>query len=130
MQDLPSGSQVKITGFVVHYKKLSSALKPAQLTFTPRINAAVVGKETALNGANNPNGRELTYKIAGLADTDYSIEKTEAGINVTVNKTGSYTLRAESLEDGELIFTWEPLVLFINKVTSFASPFQERESLS
>ena len=96
-----SGSQVKITGFVVHYKKLSSALKPSQLTFTPRINAAVVGKKTALNGANNPNGRELTYKIAGLADTDYSIEKTEAGINVTVNKTGSYTLRAESLEDGE-----------------------------
>ena len=83
------------------YKAVGSDLKPAQLTFFPRINAAVVGKKTALNGASNPNGRELTYKIAGLADTDYSIEKTEAGINVTVNKTGSYTLRAESLEDGE-----------------------------
>jgi len=94
-------ANVDIQGFNVFYKAVGSDLKPAQLTFSPRINAAVVGKKTALNGANNPNGRELTYKIAGLADTDYSIEKTEAGINVTVNKTGSYTLRAESLEDGE-----------------------------
>lgn len=96
-------SVTTIQGFNVFYKYADSSLKPASLSFdaATRVSSAIVGKQTALNGAKNPNDLELTYKIAGLADTDYSIEKTEEGINVTVNKSGSYTLRAESEKNEE-----------------------------
>ncbi len=62
-------SVTTIQGFNVFYKYADSSLKPASLSFdaATRVSSAIVGKQTALNGAKNPNDLELTYKIAGLA---------------------------------------------------------------
>ncbi len=98
---LTPNETVALEGLNVFYKKEESTLKPAELTFTPRVNAVMVGEVAHLNGANNPNGRVLSYSIACLEDGDYIIETTENGIDVLVDKVGSYTLRAESEKDAE-----------------------------
>lgn len=91
-------NQLKISKINVMWDASGSDMKPAQLTFTPNVNGIYVNEEAEINAVNNPEGRTITYSIAGLNADQYTITPSEDGktMKVRVNTPGTYTLEARS----------------------------------
>ncbi|MDE6408971.1 MAG: hypothetical protein K2K81_01815 [Muribaculaceae bacterium] len=92
----------QISKIFVLYEAATSALESAKLSFSPTVNGIIAGEEATINAVNNPYGREVTYTIDNVENTEnetlYTIEPTEDGKNlkVWVKNPGYYTLRATS----------------------------------
>ncbi len=91
-------NQLKISKINVMWDASGSDMKPAQLTFAPNVNGIYVNEEAEINAVNNPEGRTITYSIAGLNADQYTITPSEDGktMKVRVNTPGTYTLEARS----------------------------------
>lgn len=91
-------NQLKISKINVMWDASGSDMKPAQLTFAPNVNGIYVNEEAEINAVNNPEGRTITYSIAGLNADQYTITPSEDGktMKVLVNTPGTYTLEARS----------------------------------
>lgn len=91
-------NQLKISKINVMWDASGSDMKPAQLTFTPNVNGIYVNEEAEINAVNNPEGRTITYSIAGLNADQYTITPSEDGktMKVLVKTPGTYTLEARS----------------------------------
>ncbi len=91
-------NQLKISKINVMWDASGSDVKPAQLTFAPNVNGIYVNEEAEINAVNNPEGRTITYSIAGLNADQYTITPSEDGktMKVLVNTPGTYTLEARS----------------------------------
>ncbi len=91
-------NQLKISKINVMWDASGSDMKPAQLTFAPNVNGIYVNEEAEINAVNNPEGRTITYSIAGLNADQYTITPSEDGktMKVRVNIPGTYTLEARS----------------------------------
>lgn len=91
-------NQLKISKINVMWDASGSDMKPAQLTFAPNVNGIYVNEEAEINAVNNPEGRTITYSIAGLNADQYTITPSEDGktMKVLVKTPGTYTLEARS----------------------------------
>lgn len=91
-------NQLKISKINVMWDASGSDMKPTQLTFAPNVNGIYVNEEAEINAVNNPEGRTITYSIAGLNADQYTITPSEDGktMKVLVNTPGTYTLEARS----------------------------------
>jgi len=91
-------NQLKISKINVMWDASGSDMKPAQLTFAPNVNGIYVNEEAEINAVNNPEGRTITYSIAGLNADQYTITPSEDGktMKVRVKTPGTYTLEARS----------------------------------
>lgn len=92
-----SRSEIKM--IEVLFEAAESDLKSADLSFTKNVYGMIIDEPAKINLVNNPEGREITYTIVddNLSEDDYKIEFAEDGmLEVTISKTGSYTLRATS----------------------------------
>ncbi len=95
-----TGSTAKISKIYVLYESAHSNLKSANLSFTKVINNLYENEPAVLNAVNNPTGREISYSIENLDESEYTITPTADGkIEVMVKKPGYYSLQATSPAD-------------------------------
>lgn len=92
-----------ITNIYVLYELASSNLKSADLSFDKVINSIYENEEAVLNAVENPNNLEITYGIANLDESAYTITPAADGktIKVLVKKPGYYSLEAKSAAQGD-----------------------------
>lgn len=92
-----SGGRSDIHMIEVLYDAYDSGMKSADLSFTRNIYGIIVDEVATINAVNNPENREIIYVIDGLEENDYMIDvKDNNTLDIVVQKTGAYTLRATS----------------------------------
>lgn len=99
--DNSNAATSQISTIWVQYQAAGANLESADLSFGKVVNDILVNEEATINAVINPNKRPISYAIANLDESEYTITPSEDGttMKVLVNRPGFYTLEATSPAD-------------------------------